>query len=178
MTASVPVARQDIFLNPGEYAVGDASCRIRTILGSCISIALWCAPLRIGALSHCLLPTRGLPGALDGVRGLDLRSLDARYADEALHLMLHELRRRNAEAAGCCAKIFGGGNMFPTQRAGVVPVGRRNGEAARRLLTAQGIEVVSESLFGDGHRQIVFDIASGDVWSRQVPPSDGSKEPA
>ena len=161
----------EIFLKPGEYAVGDTSCRIRTVLGSCISIALWCPGLQLGAMSHCLLPSRGRVG-VEGVRGLELRGLDARYADEALHLMLHELERRNVRAAACSAKIFGGGNMFPAQRGAGVPVGRRNGEAARRLLKAYGIEVVSESLFGDGHRQIVFDIATGDVWARQLPPAD------
>ena len=159
----------DVFLKPGEYAVGDACCRIRTVLGSCISIALWCPSLQLGAMSHCLLPTRGRVG-MQEVRGLELRGLDARYADEALHLMLHELGRRQVRAAACSAKIFGGGNMFPGQRGAGVPVGRRNGEAARKLLRAHGIEVVSESLFGDGHRQIVFDVASGDVWARQLPP--------
>ena len=163
-TTGVP---NEIFLKPGEYAVGDTSCRIRTVLGSCISIALWCPALQVGAMSHCLLPTRGRVGVA-GVRGLELRGLDARYADEALHLMLHELERRNVRAAACNAKIFGGGNMFPAQRGAGVPVGRRNGEAARRLLKAHGIEVVSESLFGDGHRQIVFDIASGDVRSSHL----------
>ncbi|MFL6699321.1 MAG: chemotaxis protein CheD [Vitreoscilla sp.] len=162
---------QEVFLKPGEYAVGESSCRIRTVLGSCISIALWCPALRVGAMSHCLLPTRGRVGVA-GVRGLELRGLDARYTDEALHLMLHALERRHARAAACSAKIFGGGNMFPSQRGAGVPVGRRNGEAARRLLRAHGIEVVSESLFGVGHRQIVFDIASGDVWARQLPPVD------
>jgi chemotaxis protein CheD len=162
---------QEIFLNPGEYAVGESSSRIRTVLGSCISMALWCAPLRVGAMSHCLLPTRGRVG-VEEMRGLALRGLDARYADEALHLMLHELERLDVRPAACSAKIFGGGNMFPAQRGAGVPVGRRNGEAARKLLKAHGIEVVSESLFGDGHRQIVFDIASGDVWARQLPPTD------
>ena len=70
-------------------------------------------------------------------------------------------------AADCQAKIFGGGNMFPARR--TVEIGRRNGEAARVLLQARGIAVVSESLFGDGHRQIAFDVATGDVWARQVP---------
>jgi chemotaxis protein CheD len=171
MTTVTHSAHQEIFLRPGEYAAGDASCRIRTVLGSCISIALWCPGLQVGAMSHCLLPSRGRVGVAD-VRGLELRGLDARYADEALHLMLHELERRNARAPACNAKIFGGGNMFPAQRGAGVPVGRRNGEAARRLLKAHGIEVVSESLFGDGHRQIVFDIATGDVWARQLPPVD------
>jgi chemotaxis protein CheD len=162
---------REIFLQPGQYAVGDAACRIRTVLGSCISIALWCPGVRVGAMSHCLLPSRGRAG-VSHARGLELRGLDARYADEALHLMLHELERRHVRPGQCRAKIFGGGNMFPSQRAAGVPVGRRNGEAARELLQAQGIEVVSESLFGDGHRQVVFDVATGDVWARQLAPAD------
>jgi len=49
-------------------------------------------------------------------------------------------------------------------------VGQRNGEAALALLQEHGIDVVSQSLFGIGHRQIVFDVSKGDVWSRQVTP--------
>jgi len=171
-----PAPPREIFLQPGQYAVGDAACRIRTVLGSCISIALWCPGVRLGAMSHCLLPSRGRTGVVRA-RGLELRGLDARYADEALHLMLHDLERRRVRAAQCRAKIFGGGNMFPAQRAAGVPVGRRNGEAARELLQAHGIEVVSESLFGDGHRQVVFDVATGDVWARQLAPSDAGAGP-
>ena len=167
----------EIFLQPGQYAVGDAACRIRTVLGSCISIALWCPGVRVGAMSHCLLPSRGRAGVTHA-RGLELRGLDARYADEALHLMLQELERHHVRAGQCRAKIFGGGNMFPAQRAAGVPVGRRNGEAARELLQAHGIEVVSESLFGDGHRQVVFDVATGDVWARQLAPADAGSGPA
>ena len=38
------------------------------------------------------------------------------------------------------------------------------------MLHKNGIHVVSESLFGEGHRQLIFTIRSGDVLSRQVPP--------
>jgi two-component system chemotaxis response regulator CheB len=161
MTTTARAAAREVFLQPGEYFAGDASHRIRTLLGSCISITLWSPLARVGAMSHCLLPTRGRAD-VDGVRGLALRELDARYADEALHLMLHELERRHVRASQCRAKVFGGGDMFPAQKhAGVVAVGRRNGEAARELLQAHGIELVSENLFGEGHRQMVFDVASG-----------------
>ena len=62
--------------------------------------------------------------------------------------------------------------MFPgSDRAGVINVGRRNGEAARELLRKNGIPMMSESLFGHGHRQIIFDLSKGDVWARQVRPS-------
>jgi chemotaxis protein CheD len=176
MTALVATQREreDVFLRPGDYFVGDAHHRIRTILGSCVSVTLWSDQPRVGAMSHFLLASRhaGERGG-DDVRGSGPRPLDARYGDEALQLMLHELERRSVVASRCKAKIFGGGNMFPDRHpSGMAAIGRRNGEAARLLVQAHGIEVVSESLFGDGHRQIAFDVDTGDVWARQLPPGD------
>lgn len=154
----------NVFLQPGEYFVGDARYRMRTLLGSCVSIVLWHPVERIGALSHFLLSRRGAGPALE---------LDARYGEEAMCLMLRELERRDVRPAECKGKIFGGANMFPRQvREGMPNVGLRNGEAARHLLRAHGIPLVAESLFGVGHRQVVFDVKSGDVWSRQLEPVD------
>lgn len=156
----------EVFLQPGEYFVGDTDYRIRTLLGSCVSITLWHPHLRIGAMSHFLLASRpARPGF----------ELDGRYGVEALCLMLRELDRAGVAPAECQGKIFGGGDMFPGQvRSTGLNVGTRNGESARGLLVAHGIPIVSESLFGIGHRQIVFDIGSGNVWSRQVRPADYS----
>ncbi len=150
---------QDIHLRPGEYAVAGAGRRIRTLLGSCVSIILWQPARRVGAMSHFILAQRG-----SGKAGPP----DARYGEEALQLMLAELAQRGIAPAQCTAKVFGGGNMFPGQALVSGPnVGRRNGEAARELLAVHGIPVLSENLFGVGHRQIVFEVASGDVWVRQ-----------
>lgn len=145
--------------------MGDSDYQIRTILGSCVSITLWHPQARVGGMSHFLLPTRGLvvPEA----------QFNGRYGDEALHLVFKDLKAAGVDPAQCEAKIFGGGNMFPNQTSnGFVNVGQRNGQAARALLNKHGIEVVSESLFGMGHRQIIFDISKGNVWSRQVRPSE------
>jgi chemotaxis protein CheD len=122
-------------------------------------------------MSHFVLATRGGECARD----CDIASLNAKYGDEALRLMLRELARRKVGPEHCQAKVFGGGDMFPSQKTcGAIGVGRRNGEAARALLQAEGIRVLSESLFGTGHRHIVFDIGLGHVWSRQVQPcADG-----
>lgn len=154
----------DIFLQPGEYFVGDANYRIRTLLGSCVSITLWHSSRRIGAMSHFLLARREKGRSLE---------LDGRYGEEAMQLMARELEHMEIDPAECQAKIFGGGDMFPHQvRAKAPKVGRKNGEAARSLLQMHGIPIVSESLFGVGHRQIFFNIHSGDVWARQVRPAD------
>ncbi|HEX4353451.1 MAG TPA: chemotaxis protein CheD [Polyangiales bacterium] len=150
----------EIFLQPGEYYVGGADCRIRTLLGSCVSVTLWHPKRQVGAMSHFLLADRG---------GMTSDELDARYAKEAVALMLGELAREKVSARQCQAKIFGGGDMFPHHtRSDAVSVGRRNGEAARELMRAHRIAVVAESLYGAGHRQIIFDIRTGHVWSRQV----------
>jgi chemotaxis protein CheD len=84
-------------------------------------------------------------------------------------LMLEELARRDIRPAECQAKVFGGANMFPGHKRNDLPgVGRKNGTAARKLLGSHGIEIVSEHLFGIGHRQIVFNVGTGDVWARQM----------
>ena len=154
----------DIFLQPGELFVADAGFQIRTILGSCVSITLWHPETCLGGMSHFLLPTRG-----HAVKRVEL---DGRYGDEALQLIIDDLRARGVEPQECQAKIFGGGNMFPGQlHTGGINVGQRNGLAARELLQLRGIKVSKENLFGIGHRQIIFDLSKGDVWARQVKPS-------
>ncbi len=153
----------EVYLLPGEYFVGDARYRIRTLLGSCVSITLWHPRLRVGAMSHFLLSERD-PGT-ESEHG---EELSGRYGREAMALMVAQLQERGVRLRECEAKIFGGGTMFPSIESGPQEgIGHRNGVAAERLLAEYGVPVVSESLFGTGHRQILFDVATGDVWVRQ-----------
>src|SRR5487761_2044785 len=78
----------DIFLQPGEYYVGAAGCRIRTLLGSCVSVTLWHPVMRIGAMSHFLLAERS---------GGRVFEIDGRYGEEAMWLMLRELVRADVD---------------------------------------------------------------------------------
>lgn len=156
------MATIDVFLLPGEHFVGDARHRIRTLLGSCVSITLWHPVRKVGAMSHFLLTMgeKDMVGHLNG-----------RYCEGALQLMLGELQAAGIDPAQCHAKIFGGGMMFPQiERDDGLSIGRRNGETAERLLRMHGIPVVSESLFGIGHRHIIFNVRTGDVWVRQGGP--------
>lgn len=151
-----------IVLLPGEHFVGDERFRVRTLLGSCVSITLWEPRQRIGAMSHFVLAGRQAPSELNG-----------RYGNEALALMLDDLNVLGVEPRRCQAKVFGGGAMFDAET-GLSDVGRMNGEAALALLHSHRIPVVSHSLFGAGHRQIIFNISSGDVWMRHVTPGSVS----
>ncbi len=154
----------EVYLLPGEYFVGDARYRIRTVLGSCVSITLWHRRLRIGAMSHFLLSQREAGAA----EGESVAGLSGRYGKDAMELMVAQLRERGVPVCECEAKVFGGGTMFPSIEGGrQAGIGHRNGVAAEKLLAEYGIPVVSESLFGSGHRQILFEVATGDVWVRQ-----------
>lgn len=162
MTQDAPCI--DVFLQPGDLFVADAGYRIRTMLGSCVSIVLWHPRARMGGMSHFLLPSRGTrePGT----------ELDGRYGDEALQWMMQDLARSGVQPTQCQAKLFGGGNMFPGYRKAPtsVHVGQRNGEAARALLASASIPIVSEHLFGNGHRQVIFEVSTGNVWIQQIKP--------
>jgi chemotaxis protein CheD len=153
-------APNEVYLSPGEYAVGDSSTVIRTLLGSCVSVTLWHPVLRKGAMSHFLLWTRS------GTRG---EGLDARYGDESIGLMLRALVAADVNPHECKAKLFGGASMFGRRRLDdPMNVGRDNGVAARAVLNGLGIPIVAESLFGDGHRSVIFVVGTGDVWARQA----------
>jgi chemotaxis protein CheD len=157
----------DVFLMPGDCFVGDQRYRVRTLLGSCVSITLWHPARRVGAMSHFLLPgSNHKAGA--GRAGL--------YGVDAMDFLLAELERRAVPPAQCQGKLFGGGAMFP-RSAKVPDIGSQNADCARALLRQHGIAVVSESLYGEGHRQLIFTIRSGEVLSRQVPPDFVPRRP-
>lgn len=164
MTGAPPREGFEVFLQPGEWYFDAAGVRLRTVLGSCIAVTLWHRPRRIGGMCHYMLPSRA--------RVRDVADLDGRYGDEALLLLEREAARFGTRLAEYEVKLFGGASMFGgLQAAGAsVPafgsVPERNVEQARQLVARHGLKVRAESLGGLAHRQVVFDIESGDVWLR------------
>lgn len=150
-----PGAVKDIHLNPGDLWFGGGAVRLRTVLGSCVSVTLWHPLHHVGGMCHFMLPDRH--------RGGDA-ALNGKYADEAFQIFDTEMGRAGTRPAEYQAKIFGGGNMFPSARGAQGDVGQRNLEAARRLLLQRGIDVVVKHVGGSGHRKLIFDVWSGDAW--------------
>lgn len=169
----------EIFLQPGDFYFGDQDTRIRTLLGSCVSITCWHPKKKIGGMCHYMLPTRG-----DKRQGA---ALDGRYADEAMELFLNEIRAANTRPAEYQIKLFGAGNMFPKagdhncakctpERAyqrtdNLCPkISCRNHQVAYHLVSKHGFSIQAEHLGGVGHRQLIFDIWNGDAWLKHVVP--------
>lgn len=170
MTVPINPAAIDIFLQPGDVYFGDRDTRIRTVLGSCVSITLWHPQLLLGGMCHYMLPERG--EARTG-------EPDGRYAAEAMLLLTGEIRAAGTRPSEYEAKFFGGGRMFSFNAGdGVLDIGNRNIEAGRRLLRGHGLAPAAEHLAGVGHRSIIFEVASGDVWVRHMPELAGLRDVA
>ncbi len=157
---SAPDFYIDIFLQPGEFYFGDRETRIRTILGSCVAITMWHPRLQIGGMCHYMLP--------QNKRNPDSKDLDGKYAQDAMQMFLREIKAARTRPWDYEVKMFGGGNQFPDHDTSVFAVPDRNIELGRRLLAENEFTVKSEHMGGVGHRNVMFDVWSGDVWVKHV----------
>ncbi len=146
----------EVYLHPGEWHFGDEDTRIKTLLGSCVSFTLWHPERKIGGMCHYMLPSREAKPA-DG-------TLDGRYADEAMALLMREIEKEGTRPRDYIAKVFGGGSMLDMRG---VNISERNVEMARKLIKHHGFRVEGECLGGVGHRNVVFDLWSGEVWLKK-----------
>lgn len=153
----------DVFLLPGESCFAGPSTRVKTLLGSCVALTMWHPLLRIGGMCHFLLPTRA--GSCAG-------SLDGRYGDEALRILLAHAAKSSAEPTHFHVKLFGGGSVASSGvRSAKRSVGARNIACARRLCAEFDLRIAGEHTGGTGHRSVSMDMRNGLVWVRYSEPS-------
>lgn len=141
----------EVFLQPGDLYFGDRHTRIRTLLGSCVSLVLWHKAELIGGMCHYMLPSRRNPG----------NQFDGRYADEALHLLLQEIKASGTRAEDYRISLFGGGNMLGAKMER--NIGMLNVTAGLELLGAHGLRCHAQHAGGKGYRNLIFDIWSGHI---------------
>lgn len=165
----------EVVLQPGDFHFGDADTRIRTLLGSCVSITMWHPGKKIGGMCHYMLPRRNAE---------KIEALDGRYAEEAMELFMREIRAAGTHPSAYRVKAFGGGNMFPdikkkhmkcgshgsrNEMCSCRDVACRNAGTVYELASRHGFEIEARDLGGTGHRNVIFDIGTGHVWVRQTP---------
>lgn len=158
-----PVHYAEIFLSPGGVHFGHRETRIRTILGSCVSLTLWHPNLCVGGMCHFMLPARP--------RSMPSSGQDGRFASDAIDLLLADIRQSNCDPREFHVKLYGGANMFPDicHDTGEAHVGARNISAARLLIAHHGLKSMSEHVAGNGHRHLVFDVWNGAVCLHHLP---------
>jgi chemotaxis protein CheD len=142
---------------------------VRTLLGSCVAITLWHPKLHIGGMCHYLLPTRIRK------KGEEPGSLNGRYASDAIQMFLREIHLSRTRPADYQVKLFGGGRMFTGLNAQrkTTGIGEKNVEFGKTLIAQYGFRLAAEDLGGTGHRHIMLDLWSGDVWVRSAKLNEG-----
>lgn len=154
---------QEVFLNPGEIYFGSKEMRIKTLLGSCVSIILWHPTKLVGGMCHYLLPhARDLSTKLSG---------NTKYGADAFNFFLDEIRKRQLLPKEFSAKIFGGANMFLKEEENLLKtenltsqIGKKNIEFAKMVLKDNEIKITSEDVGGILSRKVYFTVWDGEVW--------------
>lgn len=160
MTQKEPDFVLDVFLQPGEFFWGDATTRIRTILGSCVAICLWHPELCVGGMSHSILPRRKPDAEIR-------KGEEARYVSDSIDLFIKNIKKTGTNPSEYQVKVFGGGSFFADGESDR-SVGSMNVATARELLEMRGFKILKEHLGGMQGRNVLFHLWNGEVWMKRI----------
>lgn len=142
---------------PFTHSIGIAGMKviaapdhIRTVLGSCIGVAMYDRTAKIGGMAHVILP--------DSTEG---SGAPGKFADTAVDLLLEELLKAGAVKKRVAAKITGGAAMFGGESES--GLGTRNEQAVLDRLRHHAIRLVSKAVGGTKGRKVILNPATGDV---------------
>ncbi|MGC9519107.1 MAG: chemotaxis protein CheD [Desulfuromonadaceae bacterium] len=142
-----------VYLKPGEYHVATRPCRVETVLGSCVSVTLFCPVTKMAAMNHAMFPN-----------GCD----SDRFVVVSLGNMLRCLNAQGAYIHKLEAKMFGGANSFYRNTGTLRHVGELNVEASRLWLEQNNIRLLNSDVGGQVGRKVVFLSSSGKVYVKRL----------
>lgn len=134
----------------GELFTGTGNTTFKTLLGSCVGLALYDRSVRIGGLAHVMLPSseghEGPPG---------------KFADTALAELIDQIEQLGGQRHRLIARFAGGARMFST--AVVSTIGDQNLDAIRNELKAESIPVIASHCGGTQGRRMTFRLENGTI---------------
>jgi len=133
-----------------EIAIVNSPDKLRTVLGSCVGVAIFDRVKKVGGLAHVMLPNSSIG---KGDKG--------KFADTAVDALLDDVIAAGGERKRLTAKISGGASMFG--KSVDKGIGYRNIEAVRERLKKHTIRLAAEDVGGTKGRRMILDPATGDV---------------
>jgi chemotaxis protein CheD len=134
----------------GEMSVAGNGEELRTLLGSCLGLALYDRQHRIGGLAHIVLPSS---------RGSTDRP--GKFVDTAILSLIEKMKGLAGSNLRLTAKIAGGASMFSTTVA--ANIGLQNVLACQERLGELGIPILARHCGGQHGRRMSLFAASGRV---------------
>lgn len=157
MTKNLKFGLPEIYIGPGEFAVSREPVIISTLLGSCISVALFDLDVPAGGLNHFLLPSP---------KSGSVFSESGRYGVHAMELLINGLLKLGVSRRRLRAKVFGGSAMLSYREKAVYNVPKMNIQFIFEFLDLEKIPVDSYSVGGDLPRKVLFFPHTGKVLMR------------
>ena len=156
----------NIYLKQGECYISEGGpVQIRTILGSCVTVTMFCPLLNIGGITHSLLPFP-LPGVRENTNHI------GRYVNLSIRHVYERMTALGVNSRTMEVKIFGGGQMFlPIPGKAVrttLNIGRRNVETALTIIQELGLNITATDVGGTQGRKLLFFAHRGDVWVKKI----------
>jgi chemotaxis protein CheD len=162
--AAVNEVLPEIYLYPGETQLVSQPTIIRTVLGSCVSVAFWAPSVGASALCHAMLPNAPLGARIEASQG-------RRYVDFAIRELARRFDSLGALRSEVQVKVFGGGDVLMvmvTANSARRTVGRMNIDVALEVLSEEGFTVAASSLGGTCGIHISFNTGTGEVRLRRL----------
>lgn len=150
-----------VTIYPGEYFASSGPEMISTVLGSCVSIALFDDEKKIGGINHFMLAR---DTSLDKEKG-DI--LMGKFGEYAIDLLINDLVAKGVDKTKLQAKVFGGSNVF-NQDSNGAQVGEVNIKFAFDYLERLKIPVVNSNTGGNLPRKIFFDPETAKVYMKYI----------
>lgn len=114
-------------------------------LGSCIAVSVWDPQKRIAGLLHYMLPESSM----------DPRKAETNpcmFADTGIERLFKMASEKGADRRRLVVRLAGGAQVLDPQ--GVFSIGKRNYQAARKMLWKYGILIASETVGGEVSRTV------------------------
>ena len=135
--------------------VSSEPCSVTTIVGSCVAVCVWHPIVRVGGVTHFILPQ------WDGAG-----QSSCRYGDIAIEMLITKMNELAGSGRKMQAHIFGGACMFEVLRRS--QLGTANVEIALKLLSSYGLEVVTKQVGGSKGRKVVFQTSDGTFTVKEI----------
>jgi chemotaxis protein CheD len=149
---------QHIHLLAGQFWFGRHAASLNTVLGSCIAVTLWHPELHLGGMCHFLLPQRQRAAG---------ESLDGRFGDEAIDLLVQGLLRVGTRPQDYQAHLYGGADTMPDRLGVKLSIGERNIEQGWSLIERHGFALMAVDVGDNIPRNVRLTLATGEVVMRR-----------
>lgn len=155
MSPTTWLDRPEVTLQMGEVYASREPCVISTVVGSCIAVALWDPQVRVGGLTHFVVPP------------LDDAEEATRFGTQAMDLLVCAMMKQGADRRRLTATIVGAAHLLTIDEGDAGPA-QRNLRFIRSFIQRDGFPLVAEEVGGHAPRRFRFETDTGHGTVRPV----------